>query len=334
VEIEADGVAMRDFRLVGNRGTVDRQDRAPLMRIRADDFHIERGHFIDSTKDGVMIEIPLGRAGDQVGGVVRDIVGRGNDRDVVSIDARGGGSGHLLVEHVRCFDSPSRGAVEVSDGSDDVTVRQIYAVNSLYAVDVQEHSHEEAANRNIVVQGVLAVRCRHAVRTFNSPHGHTNLTLRDVTAQECPEPLRVRNTANVTVENLRVIGQVGDAIPVMVRTCRGVSLRDVVLQDIRSDSMGILLQDCDQVRVDGLTLRGDTGRLSSGICYRLTDGGSYSGLRITGVSTPSRGGPGIVLCAAGAAGTLSDYVVSGNACSVEDRIRGPRGVVRDNAADR
>ena len=58
---------------------------------------------------------------DLIGGVVRDVVGRGVRRDVVSISGSGGHGRRIrdvLVENVRCYESALRGAVEVSDGTD------------------------------------------------------------------------------------------------------------------------------------------------------------------------------------------------------------------------
>jgi hypothetical protein len=120
--VRAAGVRVTDFELHGNASSVSQDDRAPLLRIHAGDFAVERGVFADSSKDGVMIE-----AGDQdiIGGVVRDVVGVGVIRDTVSIS--GGSEGakirNVLVDNVRAYRSSRRGAVEVSDGTDNGIIR-------------------------------------------------------------------------------------------------------------------------------------------------------------------------------------------------------------------
>src|SRR6185369_8540779 len=103
----------------------------------------------NSSKDGVMIDGDGSKDEDIVGGGVRDIVGRGVVRDTVSIS---GSSGHgrkirnVLVDNVRCYNSRLRGAVEVSDGTDNITVRKVYAEDAVYALDVQDHKEPGQSN--------------------------------------------------------------------------------------------------------------------------------------------------------------------------------------------
>jgi hypothetical protein len=54
VLVETSGVSVTDFVLTGNADTVPQKDRAPLLVIHAGDFRVERGQFINSSKDGVM----------------------------------------------------------------------------------------------------------------------------------------------------------------------------------------------------------------------------------------------------------------------------------------
>src|SRR3954468_21948599 len=133
VIVQARGVTVIDFELVGNADSVDQKDRAPLLVINAGDFRVERGWFLNSSKDGVMIDGDELKGEDLVGGVVRDIVGRGVRRDVVSISGSSGNGPkirNVLVDNIRCYDSDLRGAVEVSDGTDNITVRKVYAESS------------------------------------------------------------------------------------------------------------------------------------------------------------------------------------------------------------
>jgi hypothetical protein len=204
VIVRVAGVRFTDFELHGNANSVSQDDRAPLLRIHAADFAIERGLFADSSKDGVMIEA---EDKDIIGGVVRDVVGVGVIRDTVSIS--GGSQGarirNVLVDNVRAYRSSRRGAVEVSDGTDNVTVRKVFAEECVYAVDVQDHDRPRQDNRNVVVQDIYAIRCKHAIRTSNSPKGHINLTIRDVTAERCQIPVQVSHTDNVVLDTVRMI---------------------------------------------------------------------------------------------------------------------------------
>jgi hypothetical protein len=341
--IEAPGVAVLDFELTGNARSVPQDQRTPLMKVHAGDFRIERGRFNDSTKDGV--EITSGPDGkDIVGGVVRDIVGRGVIRDTVSISGGNGGPvvRHVLVDNVRAYRSELRGAVEVSDGSDNITVRKVYAEECSYAIDVQDHKKPGQVNRHIVIEDVLAVRCKQAIVTNSHAHlGHFNVTVRDATAVDCAAPFRFAHIANLQLLNLRIAYTAGvtlAALPAARRDeallnithCRGVTLRDVVVEGPTRTVPAVLLEDCDEAAVDGIAMRRTASGPTHAVVYRLAKAGSYSGLRIANV----RAGPvdgGIVLERVGKeAVVLTDYRIVGNLAVVTDRIRGARGVVTDN----
>jgi hypothetical protein len=327
--VQAAGVSITDFELHGNVSSVKQAERAPLLRIHAGGFTVERGLFVDSSKDGVMIE-----AGekDMVGGVVRDIVGVGVIRDVVSIS--GGNNGakirNVLVDNVRGYRSSLRGAVEVSDGTDNVTVRKVYAEECVYAVDVQDHNRPHQDNRNVVVQDIYALRCKHALRTANSPKGHTNLTIRDVTAERCDAPIKVSYTENVVLDNVRVIDHNSPNSPLTFVRCNGLSIRDVTILNTACKKAALLVQDCNQTTIDGLVLRRTTGNLTSAISYLATAGKPLAGLYIHHVTAPHARQAGIVLSAERQGGTLTDFIISENLASVANRMKASNGIIRDN----
>jgi len=334
VIVASKGVTVSDFELTGNGDTVPQDQRAPLLMIGAGDFRVENGRMFNSSKDGIMIEGTAAGDEDLVGGVVRDIVGHKIIRDVVSIGGSGA-KGHrirnVLVDNVRCYDSELRGAVEVSDGTDNITVRKVYAEGSVYAIDVQDHKKPAQINRNVVIEDVYAMRCKHAIRTANHPFGHANLTVRDLTAQQCQFPVQISNTDNLALYNIRILDHDFDGPPVSIRNCRGVSVRDVTIENTAFKGPGLLLEDCDGALIDGFTLRGQTSSLTSGLCYRLTTGGTFSGLRISNVFAPNVKDAGILLEATGKKrGTLTDYFVAGNLARVEDRIQGLRAAIVNN----
>ncbi|MFC1715243.1 hypothetical protein ACFL6S_16360 [Candidatus Poribacteria bacterium] len=328
--IAAEGVTISDFELHGNYDTVPQTERAPLISISAGEFAIERGLFVNSSKDGIEVTARGGEDADIVGGVVRDIVGKGIGRDVVSIS--GGDLGqqirNVLVENIRCYKSYYRGAVEVSDGSDNITVRKVYAEDSLYAIDVQDHGKPKQVNTNVVVQDVYAVRCKHAIRTANRPHGHANLTIRDVIAKECNAPIRISHTDGVILQNVRIFDHSDDNTPISVKNCVSVSIRDIALSNIAHNGEAILLQDCDETLIDGIALRDNTSTLASAILFRITSDRMFSGLRITNVLAPAAQMAGIIL--ESQKGTLKDYVILGNLARVKDGIQGQGAIIAKN----
>jgi hypothetical protein len=329
VIVRAAGVRFTDFELHGNANSVPQDDRAPLLRIHAGDFAVERGLFADSSKDGVMIE-----AGDKdiVGGVVRDVVGTGVIRDTVSIS--GGSEGakirNVLVDNVRAYRSSRRGAVEVSDGTDNVTVRKVFAEECVYAVDVQDHNRPHQDNRNVVVQDIYAIRCKHAIRTSNTPKGHINLTIRDVTAERCRIPVQVSHTDNVVLDNVRVIDHDSADTPIAVANCNGLSIRNVTIMNTTCKRTALLVQDCNQTTIDGLVLRGTTKDLASAVAWLATAGRPLAGLCIHNVTALNVRQAGIVLAADRKGGTLTDFLICENLARVVNTMNATHGIVRNN----
>jgi hypothetical protein len=335
VVVTAKGVTISDFELTGNGDTVSQDERAPLLVIGAGDFRVENGEFTNCSKDGINIDGDVG-GGDIVGGVVRNIVGRKVIRDTVSISGSSKGGPlirNVLVENIRCYESERRGCVEVSDGTDNITVRKVYAESSVYAIDIQDHGVAAQINRNVVVEDVYALRCKHAIRTSNRPLGHAGLTVRDITAKECTDPIQISNTDNLSLYNVRVIDHTGDGkhCPIRITSCRGLSVRDVTVENTGHKGPALLIEDCDHALIDGFTLRGRNSNLGSGISFRLTADRAFSGLRIRNVYAPEVADAGIVLEVSGQKkGTLADYVVAGNLAKVQDRIQGSRAIIVDN----
>ena len=333
VAIEADGVSVTDFELRGNADSVDQKDRNALLEIRGSNFRIERGTFLNSAKDGIMVDGAGVPDKDIVGGVIRDIVGRGNIRDLVSI---GGGGEHgrrirnVLVDNVRGYDSKLRGAVEVSDGTENITVRNVYAENSVYGVDVQDHGKPLQINTNVRIEGVTAVDCTHILRTANRPHGHAGLTIRDAVGLRCAQPLKISNTRDLTLDNVRISEHpAGEKPPIAITNSDGVSIRDVVIRDSAHEGAGLLIENTSDVRIDGLVLLGDGNNLTNVLRYRITEKGSFAGLRVHGVAGTTTEA-GIVLEKGNENATLTDVVIAGNASAVDDQFHGARTTIESN----
>lgn len=329
VTVSAKGVIIEDFELCGNTESVEQSERAPLIFIQAGDFVVRHGLVLNSSRHGVYVA-PDKTTGDIYGGVIRDIVGRGNARCVVAVGDHGdqGLTVHnVLVENIRSYDSSLRGAVNLKDGNDNVTVRDIYASNSVYAVDVQDHKKPGEINRNILVENIYAVKCRHAVRTNNRPLGHENLTIRNVTAVQCSIPLRISNTEHVTLENIRVFDhQIGDEPfpPILIDDCKGVFLRDLVVKNSNYEGPALAVINSSDVLIDGFRLESPVGKLTSGVSFLITTNINFSGLQITHVSARNLKEGGIRLESKDPQGTLSDYSITENLADLVDKLNGDK----------
>lgn len=293
VIVDSDNVTLSGFNLHGNAGTVDRSKRSALIEVRGSQFVIQNGELHDSTKDGVMIS-PGGRNPRIIsGGVVRNIAGSNIDRDLVSISATHAGTlpvEHLLVENIRCHGSPLRGAVEVSNGSRYITVRKVFAENCVYAVDVQDHNEPAQINHDVLIEDVHAKKCQYVVRFLQHPFGHHDITLRDLTAVQCSQPLVLANADRLTVSNVRINGFEGDC-PLTITNCDGVFLRDVMLSKVKSKSRAIQVENCNDVLINGVIHQGNVSGLKAMVLFRLSEEANFSGLDVGNILAAGFKGP-------------------------------------------
>ncbi len=253
--VAAEGVTLSGLELHGNYESVSQDDRAPLIHVTKGRFKAERCVFCDASKDGIMVE-PGRSAGDIVDVVVRDIKAQRMGRDAVSISGgnRGQRVRNVLVENVRLQRGYFRGAVEVSDGTDNVTVRHVYAEDAVYAIDVQDHGTTSAPNTNVLLEDVTAVNCKHVIRTANSKIKHANLTLRTFTATDCTQPVKISNTTNVVVEHLTITNQPqADSARVRLDNCHGVRLGNIRIQGLAQGAEPIVAKNCTDVTIGPLT---------------------------------------------------------------------------------
>lgn len=334
LEIASEGVRLRDFHLIGNGDTVPQSGRAPLVHVRAGGFVIENGATDNSAKDGVMIT-PDAEFGDIEHGVVRNITSRNTIRDTVSIGGaaeQGFYVRHLVVDNIRAYESELRGPVEVSDGSEYVTVRDVYAEGCAYGVDVQDHNRPQQINRHIVIESVHVKNTKIAVRMANHDFGHDGLTIRNVTASDWPadadRPFWVRNTSNALIENVRLYGcPAGPCIH--VRNSDNLTLRNVFLIDGAHDGPAVLIEDSDHAFVDNVVVRGDRTP-EHGVVYRISSNERFRGLRIHNVRAAHVRGTGVLIENKSESGGLDDYRITGNDAAVQADEPAARRIVRDN----
>lgn len=310
LEVFAEGVTVSDFVLSGNISTVAYEDRASLLVLRKGNFIVQNGEFLDSAKDGVMVT-PLVGGGSIEHGVIRNIVGRNNARDLVSIAGLGEHGlfvRHILVENVRCYDSRDRGAAEASDGSEFITFRDIYSESSVYGIDVQDHNREGQVNRNIVIDGLHVRHCISAIRTANHDFGHTGLFIRNLVGESFRvdrtwPPLHIRNTRNVQLENIRLHGSAKGPV-VHLSDVWGLLVRDLSLGDLGSMPTAIHVENVDDALFDNVTLDSGEVQPEVGIQYRISNGKRYRSLRVRNCLLVNARTWGLSIEKAGKAGSL------------------------------
>ena len=254
--VAAPDVVLSDIQLHGNYATVTQENRAPMIWLQQGRFDVRNCKFYDGSKDGIMVT-PLDGAGDIVGGRIGNIEAFRMARDAVSIS--GGNKGQrvrdVTVENVSLKRGYLRGPVEVSDGTDNITVRNVYAEDARYAIDVQDHRGDSGANTNVKVENVQAVRCKHLIRTANSSRGHAHLVLRNMIARNCEEPVRISNTADVVVENLIIECQAeANAPPIALNNCQQVQFQNLVLVGLPEGVQPTLQVDCSAVVLNNVSL--------------------------------------------------------------------------------
>jgi hypothetical protein len=336
LEILSEHVRIRDFALIGNGDSVTQEDRAPLIVVRRGRFVIEDGQTDNSAKDGVMIT-PSSEFGDIEHGVIRNVTGQDTIRDIVSI----GGSGHeglyvrhLVVENIRSYGSRLRGPVEVSDGSEHITVRDIYAESSFYGVDVQDHSQEGMINRHILIDGVQVKDCVTAIRTANRDFGHDGLTIRNVSGQDFRaddrwRPVHVRNTTNVLIENVRISGGPATGPWLVVENSDNVAIRNVTIADANQEGPAVVIEDADNALVDNVVFTGRS-RPGRAIEYRIRADERFGGLRIRNVVASGTKSAGIALSNLSRSGSLSSYAITDNMATVRADLGAKSRIVEGN----
>jgi hypothetical protein len=256
IEVISENVTLADLELHGNYNPVDQVNRGPLIKIHKGGFRVERCWFFDSSKDGVQISPVAGAKEDNIGGIVKDSKAFRMGRDAVSIS--GGVEGlkirNVTVENVSQKKGYYRGAVEVSDGIDNITVRNVYAEDCVYALDVQYHRRDCASNTNVTIENVIAVNCRHILRTANSPRGDASLTLRNIKGDNCESPIYIKNTESVSIDTVTILNhQSKEKAPISFDNCQQLTLRNTTIESIHFANQPVTLKDCKDVDIQELT---------------------------------------------------------------------------------
>ena len=212
MRIMAPGVQLFNTSLHGNLGTLsgwprDQGGRASLLEVKNDNFTIVGLTLRRATRNGVTVGSKLQ---DVRYGLIAHVNATDIGRDAVSI------SGYsvmrvrdVLVEGVRLLRSLYRGAVEVSDGTDSILVRDVTAEGAMYALDVFHDHGLGKPCTNTVVERVVARACRHIVRTYQPRGGkflrHSGLSLVNLRGEALTgPPLHIAEANRVCIDDVRV----------------------------------------------------------------------------------------------------------------------------------
>ena len=321
MKVTADGFRMDNFHLIGNRHTVEHQNRASLVVIEASDFIVEKGTIEQSSEHGIEISAN-GRHAEN--GTVRDIIGHDMGRDHISLQGTGEHGffvKNVVVERIRAYGSNTRGALEVADGNENITVRDIYAEDCRYGVDFQDHVKQGMGQTNlrVTIEKVFTRRCSHAVRSATAAGmGHRNLTLRDISGTEwidgsgegkMAQPIVINHTDNVLIENVDLMGE-GETIysGLLILNSNNVRIKNLVIDEVSVYREAVLVENCSGVLIQDAFINA-TARVPGedvAMRYRLNSEGVYRDLRVHDLRTAGTA-ERIVLEAAEPIGDYREY---------------------------
>ncbi|KAJ8903424.1 hypothetical protein NDN08_004532 [Rhodosorus marinus] len=278
MSVQSEGFTMTDFEFIGNVGTVAFKDREPLIWVTRGGFSIERGIMRDSSQNGITIQPMKSHQYDIVGGVVRDLVGYSNARDLVSITGYGSGEAvarNIVAENLRAYDQIERGTIEVTDGAKDVFIRDIYAENCFYAAALQDHDEftpDSGAHVNrVFISNVIATRCTFAIHSEAFIAGHGDITINGVVARACKNAVLLDRMNRLVLSDVKVLNGRNQSTQVDIAHAKYVTLRDIHFFGGVGRSSAITLRQVEKARVFGVTL-GDDTKFKYGITVNATVG--------------------------------------------------------------
>mmetsp|Transcript_38126 Transcript_38126/g.151252 ORF Transcript_38126/g.151252 Transcript_38126/m.151252 type:complete len:401 (-) Transcript_38126:225-1427(-) len=262
--IRAKNVVIQDFILTGNNGTVDWLDRESLLLVHAGKFIIQRGVFKKASKNGVTVLPDRKNPANIEGGILRDLVGKKNRRDLASITATVVGdklytSSGIVAEHLEAFDQPERGTIEVTDGAWGVTISDIYAKNCLYAVDIQDHDqHKDGVVKDVQISDVVAENSTYAVRSETFLNGHSDITIKRVKAKNCMNAVLMDRMKRLKIRDVQIINGRNESTQVDIANSRYVTLRDLKFSSGVGQSSAVMLRESTNVKMENIVLAKNT----------------------------------------------------------------------------
>eukprot|EP00189_Rhodosorus_marinus_P003913 CAMPEP_0113969668 /NCGR_PEP_ID=MMETSP0011_2-20120614/10505_1 /TAXON_ID=101924 /ORGANISM="Rhodosorus marinus" /LENGTH=249 /DNA_ID=CAMNT_0000983471 /DNA_START=581 /DNA_END=1330 /DNA_ORIENTATION=- /assembly_acc=CAM_ASM_000156 len=201
-------------------------------------------------------------------GIIRDIVGIRNNRDVVALTTAGDGAiptTHILVENIKAYKSDLRGAVEVGDGVKDIVIRNVYARESYYTIAIQDHQRSALeTNNRVEITNVVGIANKYGIlaQTHRPGHGHFNIS--GMVFIGCHRPILLKHIDFASLSDLRVVGT-RERSPIKIEDCRDLSLQDVSIRHSSGKDGAMEMYWSKRVKVEGLTLDAGSTRFACGI---------------------------------------------------------------------
>ncbi|KAJ8906829.1 hypothetical protein NDN08_003315 [Rhodosorus marinus] len=280
-KVLAEGVVIQDFVLYGNKKTVSQPDRMSLILVFRSKCIIRRGVFVGATQNGVLVR-PSENGKEIVGGRLEDLVGRGCMRDVVSISTRDAGklkTRRIVVKNIKAYNSPKKGAVEVSDGAKNIRVENIYAEDCVYAIDIQDHNKGALEkNSRIRISNVHAKNSKYAIHSQTSDIGHSDIVISNVRAENCNQAIYLKNIGKLSIDGLDSIGGKGQGNGVELDNCNDLTLKHVKFGS-KQGSSAVLLKNSSKITINDVVLNNGSG-FNYGITFIATKSKNYRGLTI------------------------------------------------------
>lgn len=245
-------------------------DRKPLLEIQTSHFKVLNCSFENGTGEGVLVK--PGKSGSISGpavmgynyrstklknlrskdklNLIANIKALNMGRDAVAVSSNGKKGlsiRNVIIYNITLLDrSFYRGAVEVSNGCENIQVWKVRAYNAEngYGVDIQDHG-DGAPNRNIKIEDVVAKDCKHVIKTANSNKKHQDLELIDIKSINCPAPIDISNTDGVTIKNLRITNKKKkfENEPIRFDNCQDITITDFRIRTTKTfDKSAIRLE--------------------------------------------------------------------------------------------
>ncbi|KAJ8903426.1 hypothetical protein NDN08_004534 [Rhodosorus marinus] len=247
------GVTISDFTIIGNRNSVTKAES--LIKVHKGGFVIENGILKASSSHGVRIAPIAG--GDKIdGGIIRDLVGYRNMGNLLFISTTNEGritTKNILVENLRAYDSKFKGALEVSNGVQDIFVQTIYAERCVFAFGMHDQGGKMHNIRRLFLNNVVARNCGFGIQSRTSIP-HFDISISGVIIENCRVALQINNLNWGRLYDVRVIDAGIGRTQIAVLNSDNMTVRDVAFIGTSSNGNAVLIKNSSSVRVSGITL--------------------------------------------------------------------------------
>jgi len=279
--VEGDRFSMYDFVLTGNRGSIWDKLRQSMVVLRGSNFHLERGQLINSSRDG--ISVGTSKTRDIDGGVIRDILGIRNGRETVSLStAKNGGprTRNIVVDNIRSYRSSARGALEVSDGVENIIVRNIYAEDSFSALGIQDHKEPDQANKNITISNVFAKNCSFGINCQTDPEIiHSNIAITRVNIEGGYQALFMRNLVVIQIHDIRTSNLRAGPYTASFLNVYSLRMRDLYMSRGEARKAALNFEGSQDVKLKSVVL-GEDFTTPHGIRFKIDFGRDRTELNV------------------------------------------------------